>query len=343
MARRASGGSCAQHARRGADRRRSPARSGRRRSAPSRAGGQRGDEQHGARAARPPARVGVDDGPLRVPPPRRRPPKQRTLASRPFPPLQAAADPVTRRAERLCSIRGAFRCTFANKPRPLGEGSPSAAIVASIRAVTTDSLDLPLLSAGKVREMYDLGDRILMVASDRISTYDVVHPTLDPRQGRRVDRVVGVLVSPHRRDRPQPPRLDDRGRARRGPGPRPGRPQARDAPGRVRRARVPVGLGLEGLPGHRRGVRDRAAGRSARVRPAAGADLHPRDEGGDRRARREHRLRGDGPRARGSGPGRAPARRLDRPLLAARPSTPSSAASSSPTRSSSSGSTPPAR
>ncbi len=37
--------------------------------------------------------------------------------------------------------------------------------------------DLPLLARGKVREMYDLDDRILMVASDRISTYDVIHPT----------------------------------------------------------------------------------------------------------------------------------------------------------------------
>ena len=37
--------------------------------------------------------------------------------------------------------------------------------------------DLPLVASGKVREMYDLGDRLLMVASDRISTYDVVHPT----------------------------------------------------------------------------------------------------------------------------------------------------------------------
>jgi phosphoribosylaminoimidazole-succinocarboxamide synthase len=43
--------------------------------------------------------------------------------------------------------------------------------------------DLPLLAAGKVREMYDLGDRILMVASDRISTYDVVHPTPIPGKG----------------------------------------------------------------------------------------------------------------------------------------------------------------
>jgi len=49
--------------------------------------------------------------------------------------------------------------------------------------VTTLS-DLPLLSSGKVREMYDLGDRLLMVASDRISTYDAVHPTLIPDKGK---------------------------------------------------------------------------------------------------------------------------------------------------------------
>ncbi len=37
--------------------------------------------------------------------------------------------------------------------------------------------DLPLVHRGKVRELYDLGDALLMVASDRISTYDVTHPT----------------------------------------------------------------------------------------------------------------------------------------------------------------------
>jgi phosphoribosylaminoimidazole-succinocarboxamide synthase len=44
--------------------------------------------------------------------------------------------------------------------------------------------DLPLVASGKVREMYDLGDRLLMVASDRISTYDAVHPTDVPDKGR---------------------------------------------------------------------------------------------------------------------------------------------------------------
>jgi phosphoribosylaminoimidazole-succinocarboxamide synthase len=51
--------------------------------------------------------------------------------------------------------------------------------------------DLPLIASGKVREMYQLGGAepgapaaLLMVASDRISTYDAVHPTPIPDKGR---------------------------------------------------------------------------------------------------------------------------------------------------------------
>ena len=44
--------------------------------------------------------------------------------------------------------------------------------------------DLPLVASGKVREIYDMGDRLLMVASDRISTYDVVHPNPIPDKGK---------------------------------------------------------------------------------------------------------------------------------------------------------------
>jgi phosphoribosylaminoimidazole-succinocarboxamide synthase len=43
---------------------------------------------------------------------------------------------------------------------------------------------LKLLKSGKVREMYDLGDRLLMVASDRISCFDVVLPTEIPDKGK---------------------------------------------------------------------------------------------------------------------------------------------------------------
>lgn len=42
---------------------------------------------------------------------------------------------------------------------------------------------LPLAARGKVRDVYDLGDRLLMVASDRISAFDVVMPTPIPDKG----------------------------------------------------------------------------------------------------------------------------------------------------------------
>jgi len=49
----------------------------------------------------------------------------------------------------------------------------------------TDALaDLKLIASGKVREMYADGDDILMVASDRISAYDVILPTAIPDKGR---------------------------------------------------------------------------------------------------------------------------------------------------------------
>jgi phosphoribosylaminoimidazole-succinocarboxamide synthase len=45
--------------------------------------------------------------------------------------------------------------------------------------------DLPnLFSRGKVRDTYDLGDRLLVVATDRISAFDVVLPTGIPDKGR---------------------------------------------------------------------------------------------------------------------------------------------------------------
>ena len=43
---------------------------------------------------------------------------------------------------------------------------------------------LPLISRGKVRDLYDLGDRLLLVASDRLSAFDVVLPTPIPDKGR---------------------------------------------------------------------------------------------------------------------------------------------------------------
>jgi phosphoribosylaminoimidazole-succinocarboxamide synthase len=49
--------------------------------------------------------------------------------------------------------------------------------------------DLKLLSSGKVREIYEMEDDLLMVASDRISTYDVVMPTPIPDKGKVLNRM----------------------------------------------------------------------------------------------------------------------------------------------------------
>jgi len=49
----------------------------------------------------------------------------------------------------------------------------------------TTLTDLPRIASGKVREIYEGPDRtLLLVASDRISTYDVVHPTPIPDKGK---------------------------------------------------------------------------------------------------------------------------------------------------------------
>ena len=49
--------------------------------------------------------------------------------------------------------------------------------------LTQSTLDLPLLSRGKVRDIYDLGDKLLIVATDRLSAFDVVLPTGIPDKG----------------------------------------------------------------------------------------------------------------------------------------------------------------
>ena len=47
----------------------------------------------------------------------------------------------------------------------------------------TDFQDLSLIKRGKVRDIYDLGDNLLMVATDRISAFDVIMPDPIPDKG----------------------------------------------------------------------------------------------------------------------------------------------------------------
>lgn len=53
----------------------------------------------------------------------------------------------------------------------------------SSSVLTESKVDLPLHSRGKVRDIYDLGDKLLIVATDRVSAFDVVLPTGIPDKG----------------------------------------------------------------------------------------------------------------------------------------------------------------
>ncbi|MBM4149764.1 MAG: phosphoribosylaminoimidazolesuccinocarboxamide synthase [Lentisphaerae bacterium] len=54
---------------------------------------------------------------------------------------------------------------------------------------TTSLKELPLIKRGKVRDVYDMGDALLIVATDRISCFDVVLPTPIPGKGAMLTRM----------------------------------------------------------------------------------------------------------------------------------------------------------
>ena len=52
------------------------------------------------------------------------------------------------------------------------------------RPILQTDLPLPIFNRGKVRDTYDLGDKLLIVATDRISAYDSVLPNPIPYKGQ---------------------------------------------------------------------------------------------------------------------------------------------------------------
>src|SRR5512142_2461688 len=53
----------------------------------------------------------------------------------------------------------------------------------------TDMPDINFIRRGKVRDIYDLGDSLLMIASDRISAFDVVLPNGIPGKGKLLTQI----------------------------------------------------------------------------------------------------------------------------------------------------------
>ena len=137
--------------------------------------------------------------------------------------------------------------------------------------VAVDAAAGAFLRSGKVRDLYALDeDRLLLVASDRISAFDVVLPTPIPDKGRVLTglsrywfgRPRGLVADHLLGTGPDGAagRLARRGR--RAPRPDHDLPPGGAPAGRDHRARLPVGQWLAGLPAHGRRVA------ACRCRPA---------------------------------------------------------------------------
>src|SRR5258706_15866079 len=53
----------------------------------------------------------------------------------------------------------------------------------------TEPAGLPAASRGKVRDVYDLGDSLLLVATDRLSAFDCVFPDPIPDKGKVLNQL----------------------------------------------------------------------------------------------------------------------------------------------------------
>ena len=54
---------------------------------------------------------------------------------------------------------------------------------------STKLAEVKFFKRGKVRDVYDLGDQLLIVSTDRISCFDVVLPTAIPKKGEVLTRL----------------------------------------------------------------------------------------------------------------------------------------------------------
>ena len=171
----------------------------------------------------------------------------------------------------------------------------------------TDLGTTPLIGRGKVRDLYAVGDALLMVATDRISAFDHVLGTGIPGKGKILtqislfwfdlvrDIVPNHLIATKVADFPAElhkyaDQLEGRSMLVK---------RAADVSGGVRGAGIYRGFGMEGIQGERNGVRDQAAGGIAGWIAIAGAAVYSFDQEPGRNARREHFVRG-----RGEGGGR---------------------------------------
>jgi phosphoribosylaminoimidazole-succinocarboxamide synthase len=167
---------------------------------------------------------------------------------------------------------------------------------------TVLQLELPgirKLKSGKVREVFDLGDRLLFVATDRISAFDCIMPNGIPRKGEVLTQISYFWFAQTESFQPNH-LLSGAGRsvakriaAVRGPtrAALHDREKSAAAGHRMRRARLPRRLRLEGISKTPDRLRHQTARRDCGIVRIAGADFHAGHQGRIR-PRRKHFLRG---------------------------------------------------
>ncbi|MCJ7769366.1 MAG: phosphoribosylaminoimidazolesuccinocarboxamide synthase [Dehalococcoidales bacterium] len=74
--------------------------------------------------------------------------------------------------------------TDENRPEEIFESQTDTKFEYIAEVLLTTDLPLPLFIRGKTRDVYELGDHLLIVASDRISAFDVILPCGIPNKGR---------------------------------------------------------------------------------------------------------------------------------------------------------------
>ena len=133
------------------------------------------------------------------------------------------------------------------------------------------------LNRGKVRDLYEVGGQLLLIATDRLSAFDVVLPTPIPDKGRVLTQLslfwfnlLRDVIPNHivtATDFPAelaPYRAQLEGRAMLCQ-------RTKSTADRMRRARISVRLGVERLSRHRKSLRHRAAAGPSRIRTPAGS------------------------------------------------------------------------
>src|ERR1044072_7659549 len=77
------------------------------------------------------------------------------------------------------SVQNVRRMTF----REISAALPKHAVT------SIDRLPFPRIASGKVREIFDLGDALLLTASDRLSAFDVILPDRIPGKGATLTQI----------------------------------------------------------------------------------------------------------------------------------------------------------